>query len=262
MRILLLANNWVGWQVAQWLKDQPVEIVGLVIHPPHWRMHIEELLECIGLPPEQVFDGTRLGEPETLAAIAELKADMALSLFFGYLLKADFLRLFPQGVVNLHPALLPYNRGRYPNVWSIIDRTPAGATLHFIDEGVDTGDIIAQKEVPVLSVDTGKTLYHKLERACVELFQETWPSLQSGTAPRLSQVPGEGTHHRANDVGAMDEIDLDRPYTARDLIDLLRARTFPPHTGAYFMDNGRKVHLRLELSYEELPHDRGESHGS
>ncbi|HET6280473.1 MAG TPA: hypothetical protein VFH73_05890, partial [Polyangia bacterium] len=98
--------------------------------------------------------------------------------------------------------------------------------------------------------DTGHSLYHRLEVASLELFRQTWPALAAGEAPRVTQVPGAGTTHRTADVQAVDEIDLDRNYRARDLINLLRARTFPPYKGAYFRDGRDRVYLRLQLDRE------------
>ena len=255
MRILFLGNNWVGWQVLQWLREQNEQIVGLVVHPSHKRKYGDEIMNSAQVSPAHIFDGSQLRQPEVLQAIEALRPDIGLSVLFGYILRPEFLDLFPAGVVNLHPAYLPYNPGAYPNVWSIVERTPAGVTLHYIDAGVDTGDIIAQRQVPIEPVDTGETLYRKLERACVELFKETWPLIRSGRAPRIPQDREEGTYHRTCDVERIDPIDLDRTYTARELIDVIRARTFPPYPGAYFIHQGRKVYLRLQLLYEEQPNE-------
>mgnify|MGYP003693610905 CR=1 FL=1 len=79
-------------------------------------------------------------------------------------------------------------------------------TLHYIDPGVDTGDIIAQKESAVSAIDTGETLYRRLELAALVLFAETWPLVRAGQAPRRAQAPDAGTRHRARDV----ESDRDR----------------------------------------------------
>jgi methionyl-tRNA formyltransferase len=251
MRILFLGNNWVGWQVVRWLREQDEQIVGLVVHPPHRRKFGDEIIRSAQVSPEHIFNGAELHQPEVLQAIRALRPDVGLSALFGYILAPEFLDLFPSGVVNLHPAYLPYNRGAYTNVWSIFERTPAGVTLHYIDTGVDTGDIIAQQQVPIEPVDTGEMLYRKLEQECVELFKETWPLIRSGQAPRIRQRSDEGTYHRTKDVERIDYVDLNRKYTARELIDIIRARTFPPYPGAYFIHEGRKVYLRLQLLYEE-----------
>jgi methionyl-tRNA formyltransferase len=251
MRILYLGNNWVGWQVLKWLKEQGEEIVGLVVPAPNRQKYVEEMKQVAGLPANRIFDGSQLAKAEMQEAIQGLRPDLGLSLLFCYLFKPEFLRIFPQGVINLHPSFLPYNKGTYNNVWSIIDKTPAGVTLHYIDEGVDTGDIIAQEEVLIEPVDTGESLYRKLERASLELFRGMWPAIKAGKAPRHPQIKEAGTFHLTKDVEAIDEIELDRRYLARDLINLFRARTFPPYKGAYFMDQGRRVYLRLQLMYGE-----------
>ena len=175
-----MGNNWVGWQVVKWLRKQGETIEGLVLHPPEKRKYAEEIIEAADIPDSRVFDGSAINEAKTVHSIAQLSPDIGLSIFFGFILKKEILAQFPQGVVNLHPAFLPYNRGQYPNVWSIVEGTPAGVTLHFIDDEIDTGDIIARKEVGIEPVDTGETLYRKLEQGSVELFKSTWPLIKAG----------------------------------------------------------------------------------
>jgi methionyl-tRNA formyltransferase len=250
MKIICLANNWTGWQVVKGLKERGEQIVGLVVHPEGKARFRDEILEAAGLGDGQVFDGSRLRDPAVLEQIAALEPDLGLSLFFAYIMRPEFLEIFPREVINLHPGYLPYNRGVYANVFSILDDAPAGVTLHYVDQGVDTGDIIARLPVLVEPDDTGKTLYRRLEKACLELFWETWPQVSSGTNPRTPQDPAEGSAHSFGDIEGLDLIDLDKAYTGRELINLLRARTFPPYRGAYFLHKGQKVYLRLELEKE------------
>lgn len=252
MKVVLFANNRVGWRVAEALRRSGAEVVAAVIHPPERRKYGEEIVAATGLPRDRVLDGSRLGDPELLAKLASLEPDIGVSALFGYLLRPPVLALFRHGCVNVHPSLLPWNRGAHPNVWSIVEGTPAGVTMHHVDEGVDTGDIIAQREVPVEPFDTGQSLYTRLEEACVELFGETWPRIADGTAPRTPQPQESGSTHRARDLALLDEIQLDRTYTGRELIDILRARTFPPHDGAYFTVDGQRVYLRLSLEQRQV----------
>jgi methionyl-tRNA formyltransferase len=251
MRIIYLGNNRGGLQVLQWLVQQGEKIVGLVVHPPERQKYGGEIISTADLPAARVFNGDTLRSEQTLRRIRALQPDIGLSVFFGHILSPPFLEMFPLGCINLHPAFLPYNRGAYPNVWSIVEGTPAGATLHYVDAGVDTGDIIAQRQVPVHPTDTGERLYQRLEQVCVELFQDTWPSVRSGQAPRHSQDPHDGTVHRVRDVERLDAIDPGAKYTARELIDIVRARTFPPYRGAYFELEGKRIYLRLQLLSEE-----------
>lgn len=252
MKILFLGNNWVGWQVLKWLIDQKEDdVVGLVIHSPNKLKYGEKIIDCAQIISSNIFDGSHLGNEDVFNAIKELKPDIGLSILFGYILKPDFINIFPSGIINLHPSFLPYNRGQYPNVWSIIDRTLSGATLHYIDQGIDTGDIIAQEKIEVEPVDTGESLYKKLEILCLDLFKKTWPLIRSKKIICKPQDRKMGTYHSSNDVSKIDEIDIEKEYKAGELIDIIRARTFPSYSGAYFIDNGRKIYMRIKLLYEK-----------
>jgi len=160
------------------------------------------------------------------------------------------LALYSQGCFNLHPAYLPYNRGAYSNVWSIVDKTPAGVTLHSIDVGLDTGAIVARLRVEKQPWDTGLTLYRRLEDAGIKLFKESWIDLRENRLKLEPQILDQGTTHRLSDVNLIDEIKLDKTYKAEDLLNILRARTFPPHKGAYFMHDKQKIYVRVELQPE------------
>lgn len=256
-RLVVLCNNWVGWQILRWLVDQGETIVAVVVHPVDSGKYRDEILaEVSAAEGVLVLEGPALRSREGLSAIAERSPDLGISAYFGYILRKEFLTLFSRGVVNIHPGFLPFNRGAYPNVWSIVEGTPAGVTLHYVDEGIDTGDIILQEEVPVSPADTGESLYRKLERVAVDLFKKAWPLIKSGRAPRMPQPRDVGTFHRVRDVERIDRIDLDRLYTGRELLNILRSRTFPPYRGAYFEEGGRRVYVRVELE------DEGESKGN
>ncbi len=255
MKILYFANNRLGLRIARWLRSQNEEIVGLVEHPAERGRDAAEIREAVGAPAQRVFDGSRLADPAIVERIAALRAELGVSILFGYRIPAPVTGLLPAGCVNLHPAYLPFNRGAYPNVWSIVDRTPAGVTIHFVDERIDAGDIVAQSRVEVEPTDTGESLYLRLEEAAFQLFCQTWPALRSGRAARSPQQREAGTFHRVRDVDRIDEIELDRSYTARWLLDVLRARTFGTFPGAYFRDGNRKVYVTVRL--READEDEG-----
>ncbi len=250
MQVALFANNWLGWQIAQELRSAGEVIRPLVLHPPDRRRHGDAIIAAAGTEREWIMDASALDTPAGIARLRDAGAELGVSALFGYRLGTDVLTAFPNGCINVHPSLLPWNRGAYPNVWSIVDHTPAGATIHVMDERLDTGPILRQRQVAVYATDTGYSLYWRTAHAALELFADVWPAIREGRVRPLPQPPG-GSSHRLRDVEAVDEIDLERRYTARELIDLLRARTFPPHAGAYFRAGGRRIYLRLELEEEE-----------
>ena len=252
MRLLLLLNNWNGWEVAKWLRQRDEDIVGLVLNNPDDQRFRDEILAALDMPSERVWLGSQLRNPDTLARLRELRPDIGISASFAYLLKPEMIQMFPHGCINLHAALLPYNGGWHTNVWPIIEGTPAGATVHYIDAGVDSGDIIAQRQIPVEQTDTGGTVHEKITRDLIELFKETWPSIREGKNSRTCQDRSKATSHRKAEIGEISRIDLDRVYRASELINLLRARTYLPYPSAYYVEGEKRTYVRIEL-LRELP---------
>ena len=135
--------------------------------------------------------------------------DYIISYGYRHILKKDVLDLFPQKAINLHISMLPWNRGADPNLWSFIDNTPKGVTIHYMNEGLDKGDIIAQREVPMTEDETLKSSYNKLHAAMLRLFEETWPEIVDGTCVGRPQE-GKGSYHKSSDKGKF-VIDYDMP---------------------------------------------------
>lgn len=126
-------------------------------------------------------------------------ADFIVSFGYRHILSKEVCERFDGRAVNLHIGYLPFNRGAHPVVWSVLDGTPAGVTLHYMSEGLDKGDLVAQRIVELDDADTFKTVYDKHETAAVALFTEIWPLLKAGKAPRTKQR-GQGTYHRVSDL--------------------------------------------------------------
>ena len=250
MRIVLLCNNYVGYESLKWLLARNENIVGLVLHTDENARYKKEILSLIkgyGIP---VWEGPQLDDDNCLRELSSLNPNLFLSILFGYILKPDVISIPTKGCINIHNGYLPFNKGTFANVWSIVDQTPAGATMHYIDEGIDTGRIISRKEVRVLPEDTGKTLYERIEKACLALLKESWPQISAAEIHPIDQDPTEGSAYTKKDVEKIDFIDLDKNYRARDLINILRARTFPPYKGAFFEEKGQKYFLSLSIEKE------------
>jgi hypothetical protein len=147
-------------------------------------------------------DVTALGPSEPVTPAHD--ARIAVSHGYRLILRRDVLDRIP--AINLHIAYLPYNRGADPNLWSVLEDTPAGVTIHHVDEGVDTGDLIARRRVALDDErDTLATAYAKLQAAMADLFREQWPAIAAGTAPRTPQPPG-GTSHRVAERAGVEHL--------------------------------------------------------
>ena len=124
--------------------------------------------------------------------------DFIVSYGYRHIIKKDVIEYCNGKIVNLHISYLPWNKGADPNFWSLIENTPRGVTIHYLDQGVDTGDIIAQQEVKFSKDDTLTTSYEKLQTVIQNLFKDNWEAIKSGTCSRIKQTE-EGTLHKVKD---------------------------------------------------------------
>lgn len=124
--------------------------------------------------------------------------DFIVSYGYPHILSGDILGPYAGRAVNLHISYLPWNKGADPNFWSFVEDTPKGATIHYLDEGVDTGDIIVQKQVTFRDSETLRTSYNWLQEEIQALFKDNWASIRTGNCSRMKQE-GKGTCHRRKD---------------------------------------------------------------
>ncbi len=138
-------------------------------------------------------------EPVDVDFLKKNAIDFIVSYGYRYLLRTPVLKFLPDQIINLHISYLPWNRGADPNLWSFLENTPKGVSIHYIDEGIDTGDIIVQKKVFFnLKAETLATSYHKLQNEIVLLFEQIWPEIVNGTNPRKRQNIA-GSYHKTSD---------------------------------------------------------------
>jgi len=136
----------------------------------------------------------------TVDYILEKSFYFLISYGYRHIIKADILDLFPNRAINLHISYLPYNRGADPNFWSFIEGSPKGVTIHYINEGIDTGDIIVQRKVvfELLKIETLASTYQKLHKTIQLLFFENWELIKQKKCARTAQQ-GKATIHRLKD---------------------------------------------------------------
>lgn len=147
--------------------------------------------------------------------------------------------------VNFHPGLNPYNRGWYPQAFSIINGLPTGATIHLMDAAVDHGDIIAQRAVVITTPDTSLEIYRKIIAAEKELIREYTASIIGGTFSTTTPCQ-EGNYNGIKDYNALCALNLESVGTLREHLDLLRATTHGQFKNAHFTDQtGRRYFVRL-----------------
>ena len=166
-------------------------------------------------------------------------------------------QLFPPELVNgtkclnVHPGLNPYNRGWYPQVFAIMNGMPHGATIHEIDNELDHGPIIDQKEVTITSDDTSLTVYNRVMQAELGLLRKNLYNILNGVYS--TYLPEEeGNLNMIKDFRELLELNLNEIGTMGYFINKLRALTHGKYKNAHFLDpeTGNKIYVSINLEKE------------
>ena len=169
------------------LAENGYEIAGVVTQPDKPRGRgkasamtpVKEAALELGLT---VYQPARVREQSFMDTVRALNPDVIVVSAFGQIIPKALLELPRYGCVNIHASLLPKYWGAAPIQWAVMDGEPvSGVTIMQMDEGLDTGDMLAKTEVPLEPDETGGSLFDKLSRAGAELLIRTLPALEQGT---------------------------------------------------------------------------------
>ncbi|ASF13675.1 MULTISPECIES: dTDP-4-amino-4,6-dideoxyglucose formyltransferase [unclassified Shewanella] len=170
---------------------------------------------------------------------------------YELVVSAHCKQIFPSELVNnvrcinIHPGLNPHNRGWFPQVFSIINKKPVGCTIHLMNEEIDDGAILFQKEVPIFEWDTSLNVYERVQQTEMDLLKDHLADLVfANYQQKLSYE--KGNYNGISDFKALCKLNLDHIGTLRDHIDLLRALSHGDFNNAYYLrPDGSKVYIRL-----------------
>jgi methionyl-tRNA formyltransferase len=200
---------------------------------------------------DSIFVKAIITEPEQLRLVEEMCPDAVVASGFTHILPPEILEIPPEGCINLHPGYLPHTRGYFPNIWSIVDDLPPGATLHYMDENIDTGEIIARSKVQKSFEDDGKTVYRRIEDKAVELFKQEWYKIEQGQVETISNDDEIANTYYKRDFDELREINPNETYQAKELIDILRALTFPKYNNAYMDVENNRYYIDIKIYQSE-----------
>jgi methionyl-tRNA formyltransferase len=124
--------------------------------------------------------------------------DIIISYGYRHIITKDIIAYYQNKIINLHISFLPWNKGCFPNIWSIIDDTPKGVTIHIMDEGIDTGHILFQKYTDINDNDTLESSYNKLKTDIENLFMEKWDNIKQLNLKGMPQLT-LGSYHSYKD---------------------------------------------------------------
>lgn len=218
----------------------PAALVTLPLSHAHRHSDFVDLRPLAARLAVPVIETTNINAPETLARLHDLAPTYAMVIGWSQICRREFLALPAAGAIGFHPALLPENRGRAVLPWTILQgRRETGATLFWLDEGTDSGDIIAQERVPVAPDETAATLYARMADVLRRLLEGVIPALAEGRAPRVPQ-----DHTRASWCAKRTPADglIDWQSGAHAVWTLIRA-VGDPYPGAFTFFAGAPLHV-------------------
>ena len=238
-KIVVCAYHNVGYRCLEELLRQGAEVALVFTHEDSpteeiWFASVRELAERHGIP----YLTSDINAPENVALLREIAPDFILSFYYRNMIKPEVLEIPRQGALNLHGSWLPKYRGRVPVNWAVINgETETGATLHYMVEKPDAGDIVDRERVEIAFTDTAFDVFTKVADAAVTVIARAWPLLRDGNAPRIPMDLKAGSY-----FGGRKPADglIDWTRGAVQIYNLIRGVTHP-YPGAFTFLDGKKV---------------------
>lgn len=247
MRYAFAGDRKISVEILRLLLNEGHYPLALFVSAGFKETHAEDLRELTRLDDSLIFEGKDFSSETAVKKLKELKLDYIIGIHFPYIISENVLNIPKVGCLNLHPAYLPYNKGWHTPTWAILDGTPYGASLHFMTNELDKGDIIHQKEIEVLIEDTAHSLYARVLNLEIEVFKEALPQLLKLSPPKKPQLI-EGTSHSRKNLMQIQKINLNATTTFRKAIDFFRALTTNDiKEAAYFEKNGKKYAVKIDI---------------
>ena len=254
MRVLFMGTPDFAEESLKSLVEANYDVIGVVTNPdkPKGRgmkmvaSPVKEYAEEKGLKiyqPEKVRKNV-----EFIEEIKNLNPDVICVVAYGKILPKEILEIPRLGCINVHGSLLPKYRGAAPIQWAVLngDKT-TGITTMYMDEGMDTGDMILKQEVEIGENETTGELWNRLSKIGGELLVKTLKEIEKGTATREKQGDDFTTAPMLSKE--MAKIDWNKK-TAQEIKNLVRGLN--PIMGAYTFLNGKKIKFwKVDLAKED-----------
>jgi methionyl-tRNA formyltransferase len=222
MKILFFGDGAWAANTLRRLRRDGHEILAVVVRHRSSTEELFEVARALCLPVQQPSNANA---EDFVSWVRQAAPDLNVSVSYDQIIRRPLLEAAPLGFVNFHAGKLPFYRGRNVVNWAIINgETEIGLTAHFMDEGIDTGDIILQRALPIGWTDTYGDVLARVVEAFPDLVADAVSLLQRGTVARRPQVHLAGTYFGGRGPG--DEW-LEWSDTSRNLHNKVRAISRP-----------------------------------
>jgi methionyl-tRNA formyltransferase len=241
MRLMLFGDGEWASQTLVALRHAGHEVCGVVVRLRPSNHCLSDLAGRFGIPVLQPAD---VNAAAFAREVAMLGPELNISIAYNQIIRPPLLDLARCGFINVHAGKLPRYRGRNIINWAIINGEPeVGLTVHYIDSGIDTGDIILQQSIPVSWTDTYGTVLARVVEACPPAVVQVVDLIARGAAPRRPQGDDPGTYFGAR--GEADEW-LDWSDSSRNLHNKIRAISEPAPCARTLIENAT---VRIHRAY-------------
>lgn len=223
---------WAHQSLERILGNENFEIAFIVVRYDSEDRVLADYAVRLGVP---LLKHINVNSVEFLQKIAEFNVDVNVSMSFNQILKKEIREIAPLGFINCHAGALPFYRGRNILNWVLINGAKEfGVTVHYVDDGIDTGDIILQKMVEILPTDRYGDLLKKAYVACADTLYEALCQIDLGTADRIPQATIHTTGFYCSRRGIGDEY-IDWSWDSERIYNFIRGIAVPgPGARTYF----------------------------
>jgi methionyl-tRNA formyltransferase len=217
---------------------------------PQYHDALRDLAEQRGLPLLIQPVATSKAYPAFADEVKKLKPDLIIVNSYSMLLRKDILAVPKYGALNIHGALLPQYRGCNPIQWALLNNeTGTGVTMHYMSAEFDTGDIVAQRQVPMFSSDTWRDVQARIAQATEAMLTKEMPALLTLSNTRHPQDQDEARYYkRRHPEDGLIDWSKDSVLHAYNLVRAL----VKPHPGAFYFHGSEKVVLDEYLTLQQV----------
>ncbi len=260
MRILFMGTPDFAVPCLEAMVNHGYEVVSVITQPDRPKGRGKKVLPSpvkakameFGI---DVLQPKKIKEKEFIQAIKSIEIDCIVVVAYGQILPKGILQLPEKGCINVHASLLPKFRGAAPIHWSIINgEEKTGITTMYMDEGLDTGDMILKEEVSIGKEMTTGELHDILSNLGAKVLIETLKLIESSKAPRMSQDDSKSSYAPMLDR----ELGLvDWQNNSQDIYNLVRGLN--PWPVAYTMYKGTKMKIwKCTITHEDTNGEPGQ----
>lgn len=191
-----------------------------------------------------------INDEEFLRSLDKYNVDMFVSMSFNQIFRSNSINYPPLKTINCHAGKLPFYRGRNILNWALInDEKEYGITVHYVDEGIDTGDIILQRVYPITEEDNYKTLLERAYVDCAQILYDAIKLIVGNKVERIEQNTIDKYGLYCGMRGPGDEL-LDWNQSSRDVFNFVRAICKPGPQARSFL-NGEEIMINKVVYYPE-----------